>query len=269
MFRDLPRRRSLAIHERMQTFSLQSGSNGNSIYVEAGETRLLFDAGISGDQAENRMKKHHRRIRDVQALIISHDHWDHTRGAGVFHRKFGIPVYMTERVYRALRDKIGKLKEVRRFLPGEKLCFGDVAVQTIPTPHDGIDSVCFMVEHTGRRLGILTDLGCPFLGLAEALEQVDAAYLESNYDPEMLRNGPYSDQLKRRIMGGRGHISNEEAAELAARCIGRRMKWLAAAHLSEQNNRPQLALEATQRRVGKMLDVQVASRYDVGPVMEV
>lgn len=253
----------------MRTFSLQSGSNGNSIYVEAGDARLLFDAGISGDQAESRLRARNRAIRDVQALIISHDHWDHTRGAGVFHRRFGMPVYMTERVYRAVRDRIGKLKDVRRFLPGDRLTFADVTVQTIPTPHDGIDTVCFVVEHDRRRLGILTDLGSPFLGLGEALEELDAAYLESNYDPDMLRRGSYPDELKRRISGGRGHISNEECADLAARCIGRRMQWLAAAHLSEQNNRPQLALDAARRRVGSMLHVQVASRYEAGPMMEV
>lgn len=253
----------------MRTFSLQSGSNGNCIYVEADGARLLFDAGISGAQAETRMKTRNRNIRDVQALIISHDHWDHTRGAGIFQRKFGIPVYMTERVYRSVRPKVGMLKDVRRFVPGECLTFGDVKVQTIPTPHDGIDTVCFMIEHDGRKLGILTDLGSPFLGLAEALEQADAAYLESNYDTNMLMNGWYPEQLKRRISGDRGHLSNDEAATLAAGCIGRKMQWVAVAHLSEQNNRPQLALDTTQKKVGKMLSVHVASRYEAGPMLEV
>ena len=253
----------------MQTFSLQSGSNGNCIYVEADGARLLFDAGITGSQAEARMKSHGRNIRDVQALIISHDHWDHTKCAGVFQRKYGIPIYMTERVYRAIRPKVGTLRDVRRFLPGECLTFGDVKVQTIPTPHDGIDTVCFMIEHGAKKLGILTDLGSPFLGLAEALEQADAAYLKSNYDTDMLLNGWYPPGLTRRSSGDRGHLSNDEAATLAAGCIGRKMQWVAVAHLSEQNNRPQLAQDATRKKVGKMLEVHVASRYGVGPMLEV
>lgn len=253
----------------MVTFSLQSGSNGNSIYVEAGETRLLFDAGISGQQAERRMKAHGRDMRQVQALILSHDHSDHTRCAGVFHRRFGMPVYVSERVYRAIRPAFGKARDVRHYRPGDRLEFGDVAVQTISTPHDGIDTVCFLVEHAGRRLGIFTDLGCPFLGLAEALGSAHAAYLESNYDPEMLRRSWYPPDLKRRIAGDGGHISNPEAADLAAACATSRMQWLAVAHLSEQNNRPALAVDETRRRVGKLLPVHLASRYEVGPLLEV
>lgn len=253
----------------MRTFSLQSGSNGNSIYVEADDTRLLFDAGISGKLAESRMAAYGRKMRDVQALIISHHHSDHTCGAGVFQRKFGIPIYISERVYRAVRPRIGTLKNVIRYVPGERLTFGNVTIQTIPTPHDGIDTVCFLVEHEQKRLGILTDLGSPFLGLAEALEQADAAYLESNYDPEMLRTGSYPEDLKRRIAGDHGHLSNFEAADLSARCVGRRMKWVAVAHLSEHNNLPDLAVETTRNRVGRQLPVLLAPRHQQGPLLEV
>ncbi len=253
----------------MQTFSLQSGSCGNSIYVEADDTRLLFDAGLSGRKAESRMNAYGRKMRDVQALIISHNHWDHTCGAGIFQRKFGIPIYMSERVYRDVREKIGAVKNVIRYVPGERLCFNGVSIQTIPTPHDGIDTVCFIVEHAQKRLGILTDLGSPFLGLAEALESVDAAYLESNYDPEMLRSGSYPEELKRRIAGDRGHLSNFEAAELTAQCIGRRMKWVAVAHLSEHNNHPDLAVETTRKKVGRQLQVLIAPRHQQGPLLEV
>lgn len=253
----------------MLTFSLQSGSCGNSIYVEADDTRLIFDAGLSGQQAESRMSAYGRKMRDVQALIISHNHWDHTSGAGVFQRKFGIPIYISERVYRAVREKIGPVKNVIRYVPGERLAFNGVTVQTIPTPHDGIDTVCFQIEHARKRLGILTDLGSPFLGLAEVLESVDAAYLESNYDPDMLRTGSYPEDLKRRIAGDRGHLSNFEAAELTARCVGRRMRWVAVAHLSEHNNRPELAVETTRKKVGRQLAVHVAPRHTVGPLLEV
>lgn len=253
----------------MLTFSLQSGSNGNSIYVEAGDTRLLFDAGISGEQAQNRMREHGREIRDVQALIISHDHYDHTRCAGVFQRKFGLPIYMSDAVFRAVRYKVGKVRDVRAYTPGEPLHFGDVTVHTVRTPHDGIDTVCFVVEHERKRLAILTDLGCPFPELQSLLADVDAAYLESNYDVEMLRTGSYPEQLKRRISGSGGHLSNDEAAELADRCTTRRLQWLAVAHLSQENNRPDLALETHRKRIGALFPVHLASRYHVSEVFEV
>lgn len=253
----------------MITFSLQSGSNGNSIYVEAGDTRLLFDAGISGEQAANRMRAHGRDIRDVQALIISHDHYDHTRCAGVFQRKFGLPIYMSDAVFRALRYKLGKVRDVRSYSPGDRLVFGDVTVHTIRTPHDGIDTVCFVVEHEGKRLGIFTDLGHPFAALQAVLGEVDAAYLESNYDVEMLRTGSYPEPLKRRIAGDAGHLSNDEAAELSQRCKTRRLQWVAVAHLSQENNRPDLAVETHRKRIGSLFPVHLASRYQVSDVFEV
>lgn len=253
----------------MITFSLQSGSNGNSIYVEAGDTRLLFDAGISGEQAANRMRAHGRNIRDAQALIISHDHYDHTRCAGVFQRKFGLPIYMSDAVFRAVRYKLGKVRDVRSYMPGERLVFGDVTVHTIRTPHDGIDTVCFVVEHERKRLGIFTDLGHPFAALKSVLGEVDAAYLESNYDVEMLRTGSYPEPLKRRIAGDAGHLSNDEAAELSQRCKSRRLQWVAVAHLSQENNRPELAVETHRKRIGSLFPVHLASRYQVSDVFEV
>lgn len=251
----------------MITFSLQSGSNGNSIYVEAGDARLLFDAGISGKQAEGRMRVHGRNIRDVTALIVSHDHNDHVRCAGVFQRKFKLPIYMTQSTHRAIRCDLGPLRDIRYFQAGQTLRFADVTVHTIPTPHDAADGVAFVVEHDGVRLGILTDLGYPFRAFLDVLGTLDGAYLESNYDPEMLENGPYPLFLQDRIRGGRGHLSNGQAAE-AARASGRRLQWLALAHLSEHNNHPDLAMDTHRRCIGGMLPLLLASRDNVSPVMD-
>ena len=253
----------------MITFSLQSGSNGNSIYVEAGDARLLFDAGISGRQAATRMAAHGREIRDCDALILSHEHFDHTRAAGIFQRKFGFPVYCTKPTYRETRKRIGPLAEVRHFAAGDTLRFGDVSVRTIQTPHDAVDTVCFIIEHGGRRLGIFTDLGHADGVIRDALAEVDAAYLESNYDQEMLWTGDYPEHLKHRIAGDGGHLSNEDAAGLARSCMKRRLKWIAVAHLSEQNNDPDLALEAQREWVGRSFPVYLASRDAVSEVMEI
>jgi len=254
---------------RMLTFSLQSGSNGNAIYVEAGATRLLFDAGISGAQAQQRMQRHGRNVRDVDALIISHDHIDHVRCMGVYQRKFNIPIYITQPTYRALPMDPGRLKDLRFFRAGDPLTFGAVTVRTIPTPHDAKDGVAFVVEFEGRRLGILTDLGHAFDGLAELLATLDAAYLECNYDPHMLETGPYPWPVKQRIKGPGGHLSNDDSAVLLKRCGCRLPRWIAVSHLSEENNVPQLAIDVQRSAVGQFYPVHWASRYDVSEVFEV
>lgn len=252
----------------MQTFSLQSGSNGNSFYVETDGVRLLFDAGISGRCAMQRMEAHGRRIRDVQALFLSHDHIDHVRCAGVYHRLFGIPLYCTAGTHRVIRGQIGPIRNLQLFSAGQTLHFGCVRVHTIPTPHDAADGVAFVVESESRRLGIFTDLGHPFVGLGETLDGCDAAYLESNYDPVMLDNGSYPAHLKVRIRGAGGHLSNEEAAELLA-ARGRRPRWIALAHLSEENNSPTVALQTHRRRLGEDYPLHIAGRHAVSPLLSV
>ncbi len=253
----------------MKTFSLQSGSNGNAIYVEADGVRLLFDAGISGRQARLRMAEHERDIRRVDALFLSHDHQDHIRCAGIYQRLFGIPIYATEPTLRAIGNQLGRLSDVRTFAAGETVAVGAVLVHTRPTPHDAADGVTFLVEAAGRRLGIFTDLGHPFDDLPAQLEAVDAAYLESNYDPRMLEEGDYPPLLKQRIRGTGGHLSNCEAAELLRLCA-KRHRWIALAHLSQHNNQPELALRTHHAILGEAApQLTVASRYGVSPMLEV
>lgn len=245
----------------MLTFSLQSGSNGNAIYVEAGDTRLLIDAGISGAQAQKRMAYHDRNIRDIDALIISHDHIDHIRCAGIYQRKFGIPLYITPATKLGTRCRLGHLGEVRSFRSGETIEINDVKIHTFRTAHDAADGVAFVVQWEAKRLGILTDLGHPSLWIQEVLETVDAAYLECNYDPHMLETGSYPEPLKARIRGEGGHISNADSATLLRSCNSRKPKWIAMAHLSEDNNDPELAADTLHDATGKDYPVYLASRY--------
>ncbi len=216
----------------MITFSLQSGSNGNAIYVEAGDVRLIFDAGITGAAAQRRMDVHGRDMNNVDAAIISHHHTDHVRYAGVYQRKFGLPIYVTKRALDGVWSNLGTLEDVRHFTSGDVLTFGSVKVHTIHTPHDADDSVAFVVEWEGKRLGILTDLGHVFDGLLPLIESLDAAYLEANYDPHMLETGGYPRELQARITGAGGHISNNDAAELLRAAGQNRPKWIAVSHLS-------------------------------------
>jgi phosphoribosyl 1,2-cyclic phosphodiesterase len=254
----------------MQVISLQTGSNGKSVNVESGGVRLLFDAGISGSLAQERLALHGRDIAAVDAVLISHDHVDHARSMGIFHRKFGLPVCVTAETHRAARrHKLGEIEDIRHFSAGESLRFGKIVVETIATPHDGADGVVFVVDDGKRRLGVLTDLGHVFSELEDIIGSLDAVLLESNYDPDMLADGPYPKWLKGRIEGPGGHISNPEAAELLLKAATKRMKWACLAHLSQDNNTPDVAVETHSQILGERLPLHVATRYRATEVMEV
>ncbi len=252
----------------MKLISLQSGSNGNCLYVEADGVRLLFDAGISGIQAQKRLAAHGRDVQGIDALLISHDHADHARNMGVYHRKFQLPVYVTAATYRAAhRYRPGEIRDLRHFTAGETLRFGSVTVETVRTPHDGADGVVFVIDDGRHRLGILTDLGHVFDDLPSVLESLDAVLLESNYDPELLINGDYPVWLKQRIQGPGGHLSNLESAELLQAVACRRMRWACLGHLSENNNTPALAIETHRSILADKVPLYVASRYRVSREM--
>lgn len=255
----------------MKVIALQSGSSGNCTYVESGNVRLLFDAGISGRQAEERLKPHGRSPVAVDALLISHDHHDHIACLGVYQRKFKCPVYTTEPTLAAAKRNasLGTLHDVRHFAAGASLQFKHVCVETIPTPHDAVDGVAFVVDDGQHRLGILTDLGHAFDRLIQVIESLDAVVIESNYDPAMLARGSYPEFLKRRIRGPHGHLSNEESAQLLHSAATSRMKWACLAHLSAENNHPDLAMAAHRGVLGNRFALRLASRYAATEMMDI
>lgn len=256
---------------RVIAISLQSGSNGNCIYVEADGKRLLFDAGISGKKAAERLTTAGIDIRAIDAVVISHDHADHVACAGVYQRQYGLPVHATRETLYVARGRfsLNGLTAVEHFEAGNSLAFGNIVVHTIPTPHDCADGVGFVVEAEGKRLGILTDLGHVFDPLREVVSTLDAVFMESNYDPGMLDGGTYPEFLKRRIRGDGGHLSNQEAAELIRESAGSRLRWVCLAHLSEHNNNPALALKTHRRILGPEVPILVAGRYSRTDVLTV
>lgn len=255
----------------MRMMSLQSGSNGNCVYVEADGVRLLIDAGISGVQMQERLATQGIDPRSITALLITHDHSDHVRGMGVFHRKYGMPVYVTPPTLMSARRriKLGQIDQVHCFQSGDCLRIGDVTIETVPTPHDGVDGVGFVIDDGQQRLGILTDLGHKFAGLTDVLQSLDGVLLESNYDPRMLADGPYPEFLKARIAGPGGHISNLEAAELLEAAMRGRLSWACLGHLSEQNNEPELALATHRAVLGPHVALRIASRYAATGIWDV
>ena len=254
----------------MRVIAVQSGSNGNVVYVEAAGVSLLFDAGISGKRADQRLAERGRDIRDVAGLLISHDHTDHVLCAGIYQRKFNLPLHITANTLAAAatRYDLGVLHDVRHFDAGATLHFNGVAVETVPTTHDAQEGVAFVVDDGRSRLGILTDLGHVFDGLDDVLASLDACLIESNYDSRMLESGPYPRRLKQRIRGPHGHLSNVEAAELLRPHIDH-LQWACLAHLSEQNNAPHVALAAHRRILRDDFPLYIASRYHVSDVFEV
>ena len=249
----------------MEVITLQSGSAGNCVFVRSGETRLLFDAGISGSNDESRLAEYGHDIRDCNALVLSHEHSDHISGVGVFHRKFGLPVYANLRTWNVTRAKpsTGCIGSPNYFVSGKPFQIGSLRIETLKTPHDAIDGVCFVIEdvESGQRFGLFTDLGHVFSGLQKVIGTLDAVLIESNYDDDMLRFGPYPQHLKDRISGKRGHISNKDAAELLNACDASQLQWACLGHLSAQNNSPEVALATHRERHGDRFALFCADRY--------
>lgn len=231
----------------MKIISLQSGSNGNSIYVESEGTRILIDAGLSGRDTAQRLARAGVNICDIHGVLITHDHSDHVSGAGVLHRKYGLPLWMSEVTLKKVTAcrRLGKLGEVRIFRPGEPFFCGNIRVETIRTSHDAAEGVCFTMDDSHVRFGVFTDLGCPFPGLSEALSTLDGVLLESNYDPFMLAHGKYPISIQARIRGRGGHLSNQESAQLL-REASNKLRLTLLGHISHENNSLDL-VECTYR----------------------
>jgi phosphoribosyl 1,2-cyclic phosphodiesterase len=229
---------------------------------------LLFDAGLTGIQTQQRLESFGVDINTVHAVIISHVHNDHIRYAGVLQRQYNLPVWMTSGTFQEVQflRRPGRVAEPHLFTAGDTLPFGTVKVETIPTPHDAPESVCFVVDDGTVRLGIMTDLGSRFLGLKETIATLDAIYLESNYDPDMLESGGYPEELKQRIRSDQGHLSNVDAAALLLK--SKRLRWACLGHLSASNNHPEIVLETLREILGESLPLYIAPRFEVSEVLE-
>jgi phosphoribosyl 1,2-cyclic phosphodiesterase len=239
--------------------------------VQAGNLQLLIDAGISGNKAETRLAEHGHAIREIDALLITHDHRDHAGCMGIYNRKFGLPVHVTDKTMDMARShyRVGPMNDIRLYRTGETIQLDGLVVETFPTPHDCADGVVFVLDDGEHRLGILTDLGHLFDGLAEIVTSLDAVLLESNYDPNMLARGFYPESLKRRIRGPEGHISNDEAAQLLHDAASPDLQWACLAHLSEHNNSPRVALETHQRILNNRFPIHIAPRYETTGILEI
>lgn len=235
---------------------LASGSSGNCAYVGAGSTHILVDAGISAARVVRELEALGVRPDAIRALLISHEHGDHSSGAGALAARLNCPVYVGARAYPLLRRALGGWPHIKTFRAGEPFAIGDLVVEPVRVFHDAVDPCGFLIEgpsHSGDgrvSLGLFTDLGTVHRPLLERLMGCDALVLEANHDVEMLLSGPYSWELKQRVRSPVGHLSNEAAAEaIAALARHGRLKVAVLAHLSEENNTPERALAAVRARL--------------------
>lgn len=228
---------------RLQFASLGSGSKGNATLISDGETHLLVDCGFALRDAERRLARLGLHPRQLDAVLVSHEHGDHIRGVGPLARRHGVPVYLTPGTWAS--GRLGELPERRWITPQARFAVKGLAVDPVTVPHDAREPVQFRFQGGGERhLGVLTDLGHPTDHVAEAFAGCDALVLECNHDVRMLAEGPYPPRLKRRVGGDWGHLANAQAATLLARLGLDRLQRIVCSHLSEHNNRPELALEA-------------------------
>jgi phosphoribosyl 1,2-cyclic phosphodiesterase len=246
----------------MRVTVLGSGSRGNAILVEAGETRLLIDAGFSGKDLARRMDAVEVDPGSITALLVTHDHGDHTRGMGVFARRFGTPLHLTPATRIACRGLLRGDEPVVEYQSSAAFRLGPLKVEPFLTVHDAVDPVAVTVTdtRTGSKLGIATDLGRPTTGTRAALASSHLLILEANHDDARLWNGPYPWSVKQRIASSHGHLSNRAAADLAAELYHRELAGVVLAHLSDSCNEPAMARDAVEaalsrRGFGGMLEV--------------
>ncbi len=225
---------------------LGSGSSGNATLVSDGVKHILVDAGLSGRETARRLRECGLEPEDVSAIVISHEHGDHCRGVGPFSKDLDIPVFMTDGAFGS-SGLVLDPKRRRPISPGEQFDVHGICFTCFSVPHDSADPLGFIIEKGGIKIGIVLDLGYLSNLVLERLKGCDAVVIESNHDVQMLKVGPYPWALKQRVMSRRGHLSNDSVAQYLRDDFDGKASHVILAHLSKNNNLPELALLSAQR----------------------
>lgn len=246
--------------------SLNSGSNGNCYYVGNQTEAVLIDAGLSCREIEIRMRQCSLETQKLKAIFVSHEHTDHIKGLSTLAHKYQLPVYITPETAKNGPRLIRHLSQP--FTAHQPVQIGGITVTPFGKEHDAADPHSFVVSYAGINIGVITDIGTVCDQVIHYFKQCHAAFLESNYDEVMLANGKYSQVLKNRISGGKGHISNTQALELFIAHKPPFMTHLLLSHLSRENNTPELAKATFEPFAGNTL-ITVASRYEASEVYQI
>ena len=264
----------------MRFTSLASGSSGNCTYVGSDNTHILVDAGTSKKKIEEGLSKLSLSLADISAIFVTHEHVDHISAIRTILNKYDIPVYATKGTIQGIRNSDKKLEmEDKQFIPvmvDNAVVVGDMIINPMAISHDALEPCGYRVYCGDKKIGIATDLGCYDDYTVSALSGCDALLLEANHDVRMLQTGPYPYRLKHRILGDKGHLSNEKSGELLCSLLNDKMKGIFLGHLSKENNLPELAYETVRVEIemgdnpfhGNDFPLMVASRSSISPILE-
>ncbi|MYL29743.1 MBL fold metallo-hydrolase [Halobacillus halophilus] len=257
---------------------LASGSTGNAFFIESGDERILVDAGLSGRKMEGLMDQVDIDPATLTRILVTHEHSDHIKGLGIMARRYNLPVYANEKTWQAMEGQIGKLSLDQKFLFGmeEVQTFGGIDVESFAVSHDAADPMFYTFHQDGKKVALVTDLGYVSERIKKTVEGADAYVFESNHDVSMLRMGRYPWNVKRRILGDSGHVSNEDAALALTDIITDQTKRIYLAHLSLDNNMKDLArmsvsniLEERGFELGTKVALHDTDPAEATPIFEV
>jgi phosphoribosyl 1,2-cyclic phosphodiesterase len=242
--------------------SLGSGSEGNALLVESGRSRLLLDCGFSVAETVRRLERLDIAPESLDGILVTHEHDDHVGGVPRFARRFGTTVYLSHGTCMAVADK-EQFADMVIIDSHTRFAVGDIEVMPYPVPHDAREPTQFVFGDGAARLGVLTDAGASTPHIEMMLSGLDALVIECNHDRELLRNSAYPERLKARIAGRYGHLDNGQAAQIVSSIDRQSLQHVIAAHLSQKNNRPELAVSALAGALGCTEDwVTVATQAD-------
>lgn len=236
----------------MKFTNLFSSSKGNSLLVESENTKILIDAGLAGKHIVNELRKVDVDLKDIDAILITHEHSDHIKGAGVLSRKAGIPLYIQKDAIKMVQHKIGRVDEenIYAIREDEPFYINDLLINSFSTPHDALSPVGYCIDDGKNKIGVATDMGMIVENVIEHLKECKFVFLEANHDETMLKKGSYPMQLKQRILSPFGHLSNTDSGKVLSELIKGKTQRIRLGHLSEENNLSSVAF-STVKEVAK------------------
>lgn len=256
----------------MRMMSIASGSSGNCIYIGTDNTHIIIDDGISKKKVLEGLNRLEIKAEDIDAILITHEHDDHIKGLGVFERHSITPIYASEGTtkYIASYSQLGRMPDgiYHTFNAGDSFKIKDLTINTVKVSHDAADPVAYTFTDGRKKAGIITDLGEYDSETVHKFSDLDTMLIEANHDINMLLNGPYPYPLKQRILGNRGHLSNEACGRLLGEILNDKVEHIFLGHLSRENNFPELAHETVRAEINlgdnrfnaDDFDIQVAPR---------